>query len=221
MSTASFSVVVACWTFGAISVGAHFLPQAGPRERVIAEQPGVSVRSRLLPDDETVVIRRTGDIDFVVPDRPPTVSQAIRYAAHINDAILVVTVRRQTGELSEDESWVNSSLEGTIREVFKGPKNLSPGQQVTVTYVGGGETVVGRVRVKAGKPFPVDTGKPCLMFLAVTPSGLVENSTMGIEGTKLVSFSAPEPDGKKGLWDGLSLERVAREIRDYVRKNRE
>jgi hypothetical protein len=196
-----------------IGNGSMVLAQA--RERVIPYEPGVSIRERLLPDDDVVFIRRTGDIDPIIVNRNPTLVQAVEYVTYLYDAIVVVTPQREVGQLSADESWVETKTEGTIREVLKGTPDLRQGQPVSVIYPGGGEAVLGRTQVRAGTRYPVSVGKSCVMFLLSRPEGLIQSSILGIENGKLVSFdsSSTGKNKKKTLWDGLELARVAKLIR--------
>lgn len=215
LGTTILGSIVAC-IVGATGV----VYQARPSERVIPWEYGVSIASRLQPGDEQVFVDRLEIVDSVELNPEPTVAQAIRYAAQTSKTVIVIAVNRVVGKLSADGSWVETVVEGSVRDALKSARPLSKDERVTVEYSGGGEMTIGSVRVRAGTPFRVQAERQYLMFLesAEGTDRLFAGTALRIEDGKLISLAPPERT-KRDIFDGLSLDMVTKEIRAFVRQN--
>jgi hypothetical protein len=133
-------------------------PPAG-RERVIAEQPGVPLASRLLPNDDVVIVKPESHGPEPHGPEPhgavfmdnPTAAQMLQYYIDTSDVSLVVDVTNVSGVLSEDQSSISTRIDGTVIDavlVRKG--SVRPGQPLQIAYAAGGELAIGKVLVKFG-----------------------------------------------------------------------
>jgi hypothetical protein len=82
------------------------------RERVIIEQPGVPLESRLLPDDEVVVLERAGYWDGIVFLDPVSKANMIEDRLAGSDIAVVLDIDGVQGMLTDDRSWIRTRVTG-------------------------------------------------------------------------------------------------------------
>jgi hypothetical protein len=217
------TVVLAVLATGNLAAGTYRQTSGRPgslRERVVAYMPGVTLASRIQPDDEILVVERFQEIDFIEAQPPLTVSQILKGETDKADTVVVIAVDKIEGALTSDQSWVETRVRGTIRDVLKSRSaQRAAGESLTMMYPHGGEITIGRCRVKAGIPFKVAAGRQYLLFLKLDENKqLSADSALGIEGGKLVNPWELEPSSKlKSPLHGQSLDAVARELRAIER----
>jgi hypothetical protein len=139
-----------------------------PRERVIAEQGGVPIPSRLLPDDEIVVIESLFPVQTLPP--PSTLAEKLRTAVAINQLAAMVDVTAVEGFLNEEQTWIRTRITGRVVEsIMSRGLAVSPGTQIRFEYFWSGEMRIGKVLVRAGEPLLIESGKRYLVFLIRDP----------------------------------------------------
>jgi hypothetical protein len=124
---------------------------ATPKIRELIWSRTQPVASRLLPDDEVVVIRDIRDADLViVPRTPLTIRQAIEGAAVDSEAVAIVHVELVDGVLSRRDTWVETRIAGTITEVLRTSSGYTArrGQHVEVRW-SAGEITIGHIIVRS------------------------------------------------------------------------
>ena len=137
-----------------------------PRVRTLFWDPGAPIPGRLLPDDEIVTVKMGGILDYITPGYALSADEVIADAAVRSDLVAVIDVARFEGVLSLDDTWVNTRLTGTVREVIRERKagEYQRGQQLQAD-LGGGEVVVRKVTVRVGDSRRWPLNQSYLLFL--------------------------------------------------------
>jgi hypothetical protein len=203
--------------------------QHEPRTRVIM-QSREPLASRLLPDDEVVVVESWNPPPLTVvyrfkPDIKP--SKAIEFASQHAVAAVVMDVERSAGVLVKNGSWIDTSTTGTIVDVVREDRTLplSVGGQLTL-WDDGGETLIGGKIVRAGPRYfkAFQPGHRYLVFLfgdsekpvgrptgrwEVLTDGTLQDTSLGEKGS----------DWRQAI-TGLSLDVVVDTMRKLERKHK-
>ena len=220
----------------AIAALATSLYAQGTRVRTISQVPGVALETRLLSDDEVVIVERSGIWDPITFSREMSKASMIEYATMGSDVAIVIDVDDLRADFTDDRSWIRTLVSGAVREVLMSRTKLSStgqraerlvggartvrpvtaGERVEIEYVGMGEIRVKGVLVKAS-PQTLKSGLRYLLFLQIHPEkGIlipsyapywIENGRLVNERFVLSGGTVPDP------LDGLSLDEVAKEIR--------
>lgn len=131
----------------------------GSQVRVIARSDS-RIPTQVLPDDQEIMISEWAIVDTV----RLTDDELIRLRVESAVSIVVARITSVGGELTKDETWINTRLHGLVEQVVKGDSVTPPGGAFAA-YLHGGEARVGTVRVRAGE-FPlIAAGARYLLFL--------------------------------------------------------
>jgi hypothetical protein len=121
--------------------------------RTIFWDPERTIASLLQPDDETVIIdsHSLADPWTEILEEPVTTRQVIEDLAVSSDVVVVMDVESLHGVLAHQDSWVETRLEGNVREVLRVSSNhhVTPGQPIAA-HLSFGEISIGPVLVKHG-----------------------------------------------------------------------
>jgi hypothetical protein len=191
-----------------------------PRVRVIVEQGGVPIPSRLLPDDELVVIKPLFPVQTLPPAR--TATERLRTAVAINDAAAVIDVSAVEGFFNEKQTWIRTRITGRVVESLMSKKtSLRVGSDIQVEYFWSGEMKIGKVLVRAGEPLAIESRRRYLIFLLHDPDGVawaLGSAPIQVVGGKLVNPSqAKAGSTTRDLWHGLAYADFAKQVRRLVR----
>lgn len=159
---------------GAIAV--CFLTMSGLDSRAIANQAHVRrisysfepIATQLRPDDQVVLIDREIHIVRDVP--APTASQLIDATVAQSDLVAIAELSDIEGVLVDQGRWIDTRLMGKITEVFKLGESVKIAQdnRIEVQFTGG-QLMFGKVLVKAGRVFQLQSQRSYLVFLAKVP----------------------------------------------------
>ncbi len=189
--------------------------------RRIPWDPTKTLRRRLLPSDQTVIVERDSS-DILISNRYLSVSDVIEDAAVMSALVAVVNVDRVEGVLSDNESWIQTRLSGAVEQVITARDKLAlTGQHIDVNATQG-EMTIGGVLVVSTEDPPDDTRyvkllttrREYLLFAAQDPETRrlwLVHPPLSIEGGVLkyvwqprtVWFEPPHP------MQGLTLAEVA------------
>jgi hypothetical protein len=208
------SFAIAAGLFAASAAFAQ--PSADQHVRTIEERPGVPIVDRLLPDDGVVVIQRRAPhtADF---DGTPTWQWMAQYATATSAFVGLVAVDAITSELTDDKSWITTTVSAKIRTVLKSTDpSFRIGLQVQVSFGDGGQLRIGQCVVRAGTQLKIERGKTYLFFgdivrstKRLTISGHVP---LLVFDHKLFNPWRDETEFKGDALDGRGLSQVVREI---------
>jgi hypothetical protein len=183
--------------------------------RVIPHRPGIPIETRLLPDDQVVMIE--GDEHGSVLMKEPTPSQALAYAVAGSHIAVVVSVDEVRGSLTDDKSWIQTRITGTVVDILMARKpHAVQGERLEVEYEWGGELKIGTCLVRAGHPLHMKAGAPYLLFIRVhdTTGALYPFETpLQISDGRLFSPQEPGRGVKAHPLHGLKLIEVAEQIK--------
>ncbi len=170
---------------------------------MIPWDPSRPIASRLLPDDEVVVVVKNMS-EVVVSRGYVTVQDVIEDAAVASDFVVVIDADSVEGVLTRASSWVETRLSGTVRQVLRLSKGrqLSPGQRISAD-VAPGEVTIGKVRVLT-RDDPEDPTRfgpllsprqRYLLFLVANPDGgtLYPVHTPLLVQTGILTYPWPPP----------------------------
>ena len=158
-----------------LAISAPADPRAGaahPDRWMEAEQKIRQIRptlaspipSQVLPSDDIVYILSRWAIADVVDFSHETRAQTIERLARDEDGIAVVEIDRITPRLVEDDTWVRTTFEGTVKEVIKNPFLFGNGR--FQGHYDSGVMKVKGVEVRAGAYPLLKRGSRCLVFLS-------------------------------------------------------
>jgi hypothetical protein len=138
---------------------------AAQAPRVIDAQPGVSLVSRLTPDDRIVAVvgglARPG-IDV----RNITLQSYVGLAVGGSSAAVVLEVSSASGRFTNNESWIVTDVSGTVKRViYVRDDRIQVGEKFAFSYERGGELAVHSATIKAGVLLGVRAGRSYLVFL--------------------------------------------------------
>jgi hypothetical protein len=135
------------------------------RVRAMDWDPSISISSRLLDDDEMVVLTVTGDrVGFDSTSKPKDV---VLFATSKSDVVVVATLESAHPLLVRNGTWIDTSIQGVVQQVLKsrGKIPVSSGKPITLE-IEQGEMQIGKVLVRAGSPLaPVKGDRQYLLFL--------------------------------------------------------
>jgi hypothetical protein len=164
-----FTRYAAILALGVLQPSNAITQPAAARERVIVEQPGVPLASRLLPSDEVVIVKVAEH--GAVFDPKPTAAQMLQYNTDTSDVSLIVDVVTVSGVLSADQSSIATRIDGTVVDVVLARKrSVRAGQPIQIGYAGGGELTIGKIFVRFGAYLSVAPGR-YLLFLRAAEDG--------------------------------------------------
>ena len=215
-------VTLWCVAMFLVELNGFIAPQpASPRVRTILYRPGVALGTRLLPDDQVVLVKQEPGL-LVLPGKQ-TRQQKIAFLTRSSDVVVVADVSNVVSELTTDKSWINTRVVALAGEVLKSRKRpFERGQQLDIEYEGGGELTIRSCLVKAGEPLKVEAGRRYLLFLVVHPNTgalLPMGTPLMIDNGKLVNPWIVELGSHaRDLLHGLRLEQVAKEVRRFADK---
>jgi hypothetical protein len=130
---------------------------------------GLSIESRLQPDDEVVVVRRHVMVAYynrVFTPREAAVE--LRRTAH--GGAVILKVDSVTPRLVDGGSWIETTFSGVVENVLvPGRLNARAGERAELFFLWGGELKIGHVLVRAmldnDDPLGVYEGRRYLMFV--------------------------------------------------------
>lgn len=189
------------------------------KTRQIIEQPNVPIASRLLPDDEMVLVERAGFETRFVDETVLDVQEDLDLRASKSDLIMVADCVAAEGFLINNDSYVRSKVTFLPVLVLKDSAQVTsePGGLVPVFH-GGGDVRIKGVLVRAGYFYVYKPGARYLMFLRSVSKD--NNATFGLQmavspDNKLspmeLSTGRAFPDSSRLF--GLDLDFVMRELR--------
>lgn len=157
-------VGVLAWTLAATAAVAQSV-------RVIYQESGVSLLSKLRADDRVVAV--PGGVQAPGIDVGTlTLPEYIDIVVHGTAAGIVLDVTSAAARLSDDKSWVVTDISGTVKRVLYTRKGqIDANRPIALTYVRGGEMKVGPVLLKVGVVPNVHPGRSYLVFLDPTVGG--------------------------------------------------
>jgi hypothetical protein len=203
------TVAIVCPSTHAQGAGAR------PGVRVLAWDPLVPIRDRLLPEDETVEIDKDW-LDRYDPGRL-TARDVIEDATMRSDLVAVVEVGAVDTVLAEDDTWVNTRLAGTVRKIIRIPHggSFAIGQRLDI-QVSGGDIRIERVLVTTRHVKPV-VPENCSYLLFLRVRGLhlsslhhpllIERGRLSYAYLRDVDYEGNNP------LQGLSLSQVSTMVR--------
>jgi hypothetical protein len=193
-----------------------------PRVREILWDPLTPIARQLIAGDEVVIIRPI-DGDAITPGVRLTVKQVIEDVALRSDIVAVIDLDTIEGLLSRDDSWVDTRVAGTVRDVLRVSKNhrIARGQHIEA-WLYDGTAMVGNVVVKAGRwehPAQLHAHSSCLLFLRDAEEGMLRDEYLPLivkDGTVMHTLPAPPGDryAPPHPFQGLRVSDVARIVRD-------
>jgi hypothetical protein len=164
---------------------------AAQSPRVIYAEPGISLVSKLRPDDRVVAVPG-GLIEPGVDVSGLTLPTYIGLVVHGSAAGVLLDVTSATSRLSDDESWVVTDISGTVKRVlYTSEGHIDVGQPLSLTYDRGGEMKIGGVTMKVGIVPNVRAGRSYLAFLNIAADGRWFPWVVLFEMTKAQRFVDP------------------------------
>lgn len=157
MASKKFSIFAITAALLCISVWLHAgMEQVTDQTRTIANRPGVSLKTRLLPNDRIVLVTR--EVHGIRSVEEPTLPQEVTYAAGMSEAVILADMSEEPSVLTEDESWIHTPLTfRTVEVVVPKDRRFRKRQRLYGTAVGSSLLMVspfapgcfGRVRHRA------------------------------------------------------------------------
>jgi len=191
--------------------------QETQRIRTIFFQQGVPIAERLLPEDEIVLVKQR-QIDHVAQwATPPAQAQLANLMLRSAEAAAIFTVSDISGQFTEDESWIRTSMVAVPTEVlFAQASDIARRRPIRITWDEGGERNVDHRLVRAGASLKLQKGDSCLIFLLKDAAGSWHpmNPPLAIERGRLVDTTrASKSSGETEPLEGLKVGSVVRDIR--------
>jgi len=191
--------------------------QETQRIRTIFFQPGVPIAERLLPDDEIVLVKQRQKDHVAQWATPPTQAQLANILLRSAEAAAIFSVSDISGQFTEDESWIRTSIVAVPTEVlFAQAFDIARHGPIRITWDEGGERNVDHRLVRAGASLKLQKGDSCLIFLRKDEAGAWHpmNPPLAIERGLLVDTTrASKTPGEVEPLEGLKVESVLKDIR--------
>jgi len=130
--------------------------QSVPRHvREVTWNLNVRIADVVRPDDEVIELTRDF-LEVAAPKSPLSVHEVAEDVAVRADLVALVDASSVDTVLSQNESWIDTRVTGTIREILRASESLhfQPGQPLDMR-ISGGERLFGTVVVRAGDRAPV------------------------------------------------------------------
>jgi len=212
-----------------LAIGATADPSAGAEDstrwiareqkiREIRPKRDLPIPAQLLPSDEVVYILSRWAIVDTVDFGLETPAQKLARVARDADGIAVVEIESITPRLVENDTWVRTTFEGTVKQVIKAPASFPNGR--FQGHYDSGVMQVKHVEVRAGAWPILKRGSRCLVIM----TGGAENWIWYIfDVTDQRRVADPEFGGhvdvnQAGPFKGLSLAQAVRELRKAIAK---
>ena len=159
-------------TVSGVAARSQVQTQETQRIRTIFFQQGVRIAEQLLPDDEIVLVKQRR-IDHVAQwATPPTQAQLANVLLRSAKTAAIFTVSDISGQFTEDESWIRTSIVAVPTEVlFAQASDIVRRRPIRIMWDEGGETNVDHRLVRAGASLKLQKGDSCLMFLLKDEAG--------------------------------------------------
>ena len=213
--------IVALTCLLAVSTGAHSLVHAAqpPAQRVrTIPRTTKPIAQRLLPDDEVVVIDEIQE--RTVFDGEPTPALVIRHAMLGSVAVAIVRVDEVLGVLADGGTWIDTRAVGQVERLLIPDKKEILTKDRLQFETAGGEMMIGKVLVRAGKSLGVQPGSRYLMFFTKHDGSLYpEYMPLRIDGDTVVNPWQLEPGSTtKDPLHGLKLAEITKQIRRLAKQ---
>jgi hypothetical protein len=144
---------------------------ADPQAREVLLSPGTALSERILPGEDTLIVRSTRSLPLEVLPRPGT--SQFDWSTAGASAVVVVEIIGSSPVLTDAADWITSTIEASIVEVLKESAAwpVRPGETFTFEQ-DGGEASIGGTRVRAILPCakPFEVGRRYLVFVSVDPA---------------------------------------------------
>jgi hypothetical protein len=192
-----------------------------PRQRVIPEQGGVPIPTRIQPDDEVVVIEPLFSPQTLPPKR--TVKDKLQSAVVMSDLAVVIDVTDVEGLLNEQQTWIRTRITGRLIELLMSrDSSVSKGDRIQIQYPWSGEMRIGKALVRAGELLRVEPRRRYFVFLRYNTETLtwaITGALLRIDGDRLVNPWELEPGSKtRDPLHGLSYADVAKQVRRLAKE---
>jgi hypothetical protein len=164
------SATLGCATLVLSSIGIGYSSGAQVESRIRTIDYGTRepIASRLLPEDEVVMIHR--EFDVAVPRPDATVSDVLKDAVQRSDVVAIVDIHEVSGRLVDDGTWIRTRIVGAVHEIIRSSKagRFTQKQRLEIDITGG-EVRIGKVLVEA-EALQLVADRPYLLFLKVETS---------------------------------------------------
>jgi hypothetical protein len=204
----------AALVLSSMGIGYSSGAQVESRIRTIDYGTREPIASRLLPEDEVVMIHR--EFDVAVPRPDATVSDVLKDAVQRSDVVAIVDIHEVSGRLVDDGTWIRTRIVGAVHEIIRSSKagRFTQKQRLEIDITGG-EVRIGKVLVEA-EALQLVADRRYLLFLKVDDKSgdlWVSHTPLRIENRVLVNTQpvnfrlVPDP------LDGLELNVVTKQVR--------
>jgi len=202
----AFAIAIVCVTLSAAEPPDN---QERSVVRTLNFEGGVSIATRILPDDRLVVVKK---IQGLPPAGPSlTAEQDFERLNETAHAILLVDVKQVEGELSPLGDWVRTRIRGAVRDVVKPPVrgSIGDGNGGVEFEFDGGEARFGDTVVRVGRYPIVRPGHAYLVMFRSDPTAPVVTRWYPFqpfrvsEAGTLVEPEVFDPDGRPAVHSPL------------------